>query len=477
MNRNNLISRVRVFIERLVGVFFILLGVWVMSNVSVAATEGKLDVGGSGEGFGVYGLGGHEYGMNTVAVWLSGKIRVMRADTIDNMDLHGVGIFDGRLSPDDLKLANDIHRQLCEAVETGPSNEVPKIDPPTMYDVDCLRDGKLASYQGPTNQLPRALFNTLVSFYSRTRGVYLGESRTVVKLDVEVASVERVKDKFLVAIRFVNSGQYPITMDTPDKWPKEMRYQLDFGGKNESGTSKWGGSFAGVPLVNESEFPDGKVVVPAKGSVTLEFLTLPDEKFTRGTYKFNVVVNAAVDVPGVAPGLGRVDFHSDFSTRVPFTFDRDWPSTPNEQQEYEARQREKMSLQPVYPGKTFAKDGYYLAVSSSTQRSRFMTAFRAGAVAPDMAAVVGEQGEAIYGRYPGWVWYADLGAPVRCRPGDVCPRNGRWFARVESFPVWPITYEDDLNEVIECRVGVPLPQSRRATEWSRDRVHWEWIGM
>lgn len=464
-------------IERLVKAFFVFFGVWVMSNVSVAAADDKLDVGGSGEGFGISGLGGHEYGANAVGIWLSGRIRIMRADTIDNMDLHGVGIFDNTLSPDDLKLAGEIHRRLCDAVESGPSNEVPRIDPPTMYDVDCLRGGKLASHQGPTYQLPRALFGMLVSFYSRTRDAYLRESRAVVKLDVEVANVEREKGKFLVSIRFVNGGRYPITMDTPDKWSKEMRYQLDFGGKNQDGTSKWGGGFAGMPLANQSDFPGGKAMVPAKGSVMFKFLTLPDGKVTRGTYKFNVVVNTAVDVPRVAPGLGRVDFHSDISTRVPFTFDRDWPSTPDEQEEYEARQREKMSSQPVYPGASFVEDGYYLAVSSSAQRSRFLRAFRAGQHAPDMAGVVDERGQAIYGRDLGWVWYADLGAPVQCRPGDICPRTGRWFARVESLPVWPITYEDGLNEIVECRVGVPLPLSRRAPEWSRDRVRWEWIGV
>ncbi|KVZ71176.1 hypothetical protein WL19_18315 [Burkholderia ubonensis] len=46
-------------------------------------------------------------------------------DTIDNMDFHGVGVFDGKLSPDDLKLAREIHRQLCEVVEAGIKSDVP----------------------------------------------------------------------------------------------------------------------------------------------------------------------------------------------------------------------------------------------------------------------------------------------------------------------------------------------------------------
>ncbi|RDS78720.1 hypothetical protein DWU98_21450, partial [Dyella monticola] len=321
-----------------------------MSNVRVNAADNELNVGGTGEGFGVYGLGGMNYGMNTVSAWLSGKLRIGRFDTSEDMNLHGVGIFDARLSPDDLKLAHDIHRQLCEAVEAGPRDELPRIDPPRLYDVDCLRQGKHVHYQGPIYQLPSALADTLVDFFWRTRSAYLRESRTVVRLDAEVVNVERLRSKFLVSIRLINSGYYPIMMDTPDKWSTVMGYQLDFGGgKVDDKAAVWGASLAGLPLVNQSEFPDGKVVVPARGSVVFKFLTLPDEKFTRGTYMFNVVVNASVHAPDVSPSMGRVNFHSDTGKRIPITFDRDWPSTSEELEEYEARQREQMSLQPVYP--------------------------------------------------------------------------------------------------------------------------------
>ncbi|WP_133117946.1 hypothetical protein [Burkholderia ubonensis] len=416
--------------------------------------------------------------MNTVSVWLSGSIRVTMGDTIDNMDFHGVGVFDGKLSPDDRKLAREVHRQLCETVDAGiKSNVIPS---PTdgRYSVDCLRDGKLEIHHGITSQLPEMLIKSILGLYVRGRNDYLAESRTVVRLDAEVVNVEQEKGRFLVSIRFVNGGQYPIAMDTPDKWSKVMGYQLDFGGKNEDGTSTWGASLAGLPLINQSEFPDGRVVIPAKGSVTFRFLTLPDEKFKRGTYKFNVVVNAAVTAREVAPSMGRVDFHSDTGRRVPITLDRDWPSTPREMEEFEAMQREKLSSHPVYPGATFAEDGYYRAVSGSTQRSRFVKAFRAGERAPDMAGVLDERGEAIYGRHPGWFWEADLDAAARSQPGEVCPRSGRWFARIESpLYVWPPTYEDDLNEVILCRQGDLLPPSRRANEWARDQVRWEWIGV
>lgn len=478
MSRNELASVVRACVSRLTEILLILCGVWVMSNVSAAMADGNLDIGGSGEGFGIIGLGGHGYGMNTVSVWLSGNIRVTMGDTIDNMDFHGVGVFDGKLSPDDLKLAREIHRQLCEVVEAGIKSDVPPSPTSGQYSVDCLRDGKLERHHGITSQLPEMLIKNISSLYVRGRNEYLTESRTVVRLDAEVVNVKRENGRFLVSIRFVNGGQYPVRMDTPDKWSKVMGYQLDFGGKNEDGTSKWGASLAGLPLVNQSEFPEGKVDIPAKGSVTFRFLTLPDEKFKRGTYKFNVVVNATATAREVAPSLGRVDFHSDTSRRVPITLDRDWPSTPKELEEFEAMQRAKLSSQPVYPGATFAEDGYYRAVSGSTQRSRFVKEFRAGELAPDMAGVVDERGEAIHGRHSGWFWEADLNAAVRSRPGESCPRSGRWFARVESpLYVWPPTYEDGLNEVIRCKQGELLPASRRANEWALEQVRWDWIGV
>ncbi|RDS79471.1 hypothetical protein DWU98_18130, partial [Dyella monticola] len=225
MHRNKSARKARSLSARFVAIVLMFFGVVTMSNVRVNAADNELNVGGTGEGFGVYGLGGMNYGMNTVSVRLPGKLRIGRFDTIEDMNLHGVGIFDARLSPDDLKLAHDIHHQLCEAVEAGPRDELPRIDPPRLYDVDCLRQGKHVHYQGPIYQLPSALADTLVDFFWRTRSAYLRESRTVVRLDVEVVNVERMRSKFLVSIRLINSGHYPILMDTPDKWSTVMAYR------------------------------------------------------------------------------------------------------------------------------------------------------------------------------------------------------------------------------------------------------------
>ncbi|SAL84238.1 hypothetical protein AWB74_06870 [Caballeronia arvi] len=90
-----------------------------MSNTS------KLNVGGSGEGFGITRLGGHQHGSNSLGVWLSGAIRLGLSDTVSFENYHGVGVVDAKLSRDELIDAKEIHRQLCAASINGPVHEVP----------------------------------------------------------------------------------------------------------------------------------------------------------------------------------------------------------------------------------------------------------------------------------------------------------------------------------------------------------------
>ncbi|WP_143752262.1 hypothetical protein [Burkholderia sp. SRS-W-2-2016] len=308
---------------------FVLCGVFAMSNGSVAADNSKINAGGAGEGFAIIGLNGHESGSNSVWVWLAGNIRIGRSDTANSSDLSGVGIFDATLTPDDLQLVRQLHQQLCEAAVADPKDELRPIEPPTLYVVECRRDGEPVQHQGRTFELGRVLNGKLVDFFLRTRDSYLSQSRPVARLNVEVANVEREKDQFLVSIRFVNGGQYPIQMDTPDRWSTAMGYQLGFGGENEEDRTGWGGgNLAGLSLENKSEFPDGIALIPAQGSVIFKFLTLPKNRFTHGTYRFNASVNGYASAPGIAPSLGRVVFHSDYTAPTRITFSHDYSPTP-----------------------------------------------------------------------------------------------------------------------------------------------------
>ncbi|CAB3771507.1 hypothetical protein LMG29542_06622 [Paraburkholderia humisilvae] len=216
---------------------------------------------------------------------------------------------------------------------------------------------------------------------------------------------------------------------------------------------------------------------------------MPDAKVPRGTYRLNVFVVTNARAPDVIPSLGYVDFHSDRSKPATVTFDHDYPSTPGERENYEAQKREAMSSQPVYPGEQFAETGRYRLVPNAVQRSRFLQRFSAGELAlgmADLAKFVGtaniedERGQKIrvIDEGYGWVWEADslpdVFAPdIRCDPGEPCPRSGCWFARVKSNITF-FTYDDSLDEVIQCRAGQIMPTSRKFP--ACDRLRWEWIG-
>src|ERR1700761_8789191 len=83
----------------------------VSQDVRAMRNDEVLNRGGTGEGFGIIEMGGHNFGSNSIGVWLSGTVRIALMDTISD-DLSGIGIFDARLSSDELKQAKDIHNQL-----------------------------------------------------------------------------------------------------------------------------------------------------------------------------------------------------------------------------------------------------------------------------------------------------------------------------------------------------------------------------
>jgi len=436
----------------------------------------------TGEGFGVVYHGGHGYGWNNVGIWLSGKIRIGLSDTIRDGDISGVGIIDAQLSPDDLREAKEIHRQLCVSVDRKSVHETPMRDPSRTYDVDCLREGKVVSHQGMMDDLPEDVHSSMYSFYQRVRRMYVGLGRAVVKLDAEVVTVQRDSGKLLVSVRFLNGGRYPIKMRRPDQWSTEEGNRLSVGGKSGDGSDYWGAELAGLPLVKGSETATEIITLAAGTSIMFHFLAIPNGKILRGKYDAGLLVAMDASASDVAPSLGYVDFHSDNKKHLQVTFDRDYPSTPEELENYEAYKREQMSSRPVYPRSTFSENGYYRAVSEfSRQRSRFVTRFHKGDIAPEAEGVIDENGEPIHDRLVAWFWEADPGLPpygtdVVCRPGKACPRSGRWFERKQlPYPMFPVTYDDSSNRVIHCRAGETMPGIIELS--SHGLSNWEWIGI
>jgi hypothetical protein len=426
-------------------------------------------------------------GANGVGVWLSGIVHVGLSNTLHDKTLsnkfYGVGVVEARLSPDDLVQAKVIQSNLCQAARQKPSTELEPMRPPFVYSVACMEHDQLTSYQGNVHDLPRELAVQLDGYQRKALRSYFDQGRALVKLDVVLASVQRKADKFLVSVKFVNSGRYPIVMSRPDTWQRLLGDRLDAGAIHTSVDDDWGFELAGAPLVNEAEFPDKTLTIPARANVTFKFLAVPYKKIKRGTYSIGALVVTGLSGEGVVATMGRVGFTTDNSKPGTVTFDHDYPSTPGERENFEAQKREAMSSQPVYPGSTFVEDGYYRAVSDSGQCSRFVERFYKDHRVPEVKNVMDSDGQPLHGKHLGWTWEADPPADMfafdtQCKPGRVCPRTGRWFARIESnMTAYPPKYDDSLGEIIHCKQGQLMPAPRKASGQIRDEVRWEWTGV
>ncbi|SAL56243.1 hypothetical protein AWB64_06213 [Caballeronia sordidicola] len=170
--------------------------------------------------------------------------------------------------------------------------------------------------------------------------------------------------------------------------------------------------------------------------------------------------------------MGKVDFRSDRSKPTRATFERDYPSTSQEWNEYEARHRQDMSSFPVKPGETFAEDGFYRYVIHS-QRSRFVFSGRKGEVARSYTNIVNEKGEPMDGS-PHWIWEADRAVEDHCSVNDPCPRDGRWtWASNYSFR----DYMGNNNRFFERRfvAGELMPELE--LNGTLSHYLWTWIGV
>ncbi|WP_157377324.1 hypothetical protein [Burkholderia ubonensis] len=441
-------------------------GVIVMSKSALADSNQANE-----DGFAVTALGDHQYGANGIGVWLSSeRVRLGLSNTIDK-DYDGIGLVESHLTQGDLKLAKDIHDQLCRAVEEKSAIAL-HVPPMMTYSLRCVRDGKTEQFQGKLCELPKELAFRLDDFLNTSIKQYKHEGRAIVKFDAVVTDVIKEKDKFLVSVKFVNSGRYPVQIRTPDQWSKLWGERLDISGFLNSGNGEWRADLAGLPVVNKGDLPvetialpmggSGTfVTIPAGGSMTFKSLAVPSGKVAKGTYEFGALVFTNVNVDGV-PGVGgRVNFGSDRTKSGHVTFDTDFPSTPGEWMDYEARKRVDLSSRLVEPGSTIPAAGYYRAVSESGQRSQFLTEFREDTIAP----VPGRQ-------FHRWEWEADLAKPVRCRPNEVCPRDGRWVARtmtMGSSNADQTFYEHERR----FRVGDLMPM---VDTIGAPYLYWAWLG-
>ncbi len=380
------------------------------------------------ERFSVSILGDHQFGTNSIGVWVeSGKIRVNLSNAFDKQ-FDGAGVIDAQLSSDDIGRASEVFKKLCKTVGVPPAGDLPP-DTLNVYSINCMQDGKSITHQGRLSDLPRDLAFEVFDFYQKSLEKYIKSGRAIERISAMVSEVQREKEDFLVGVTFANGGQYAVSMQTPDQWKAIWQERLDIGGKRIDGGSEWRASLAGLPIVNKAGLSTKAenlamgesgtfVTIPAGGSVTFKFRATPDGKIPKGTYKFGVLVVATMTTLGDAPNLSRVNFGSNSEKSPSFTFDTDYPSTPDEWKDYEARQREKMSSRPVRPGEAVVEPGYYRAVSASGERGQFV-----------VGLLRSEQAESLGRKSDRWLWDADLAIKVQCKPGEPCPREGRWVAR------------------------------------------------
>ena len=424
------------------------------------------------------------YGNNEISV--SGdRVWVLIGDSDGNRNIAGVGIYELKLLNQNLENARKLAALLCSPKD--PASDVPSTD---LYGVIC--NGEMRSSY--VRDFGRPVAIKISDLVSSLTNAGVQDGRKIVKLDLSLVSIDREKDDFLVSFRFVNGGDYPIRFKAPDRWNTKMVRDMDIlgvsgyrvGGNDDD---QFGLALAGKTLVDEKQFPDGEVNLAPHSSVLLKMKTDSIRKFPAGTYDLNIGAFMNIKVDGIQSSLQRVDFHSDYKNPTRVTFDRDYPSTPEEREQWEADHKARMSWQPVKPGETFAEDGLYRPLRTyGGYRGLFLKAFKAGDVATTDSVTMPMEslnGVNIDGPVQ-WVWEASAPTPVKqwsfdmiedtvqfSAPGSTCPRSGRWVSRIMtgSNYLYP-EYHHDLSSIVTLRRGQRMPSIRDAD----DRANWEWVG-
>jgi hypothetical protein len=468
------------------GAFLSLMALWIGGGCAMAndSNNGVLRPG----AFSLSWSGGLEYGSREMSFDGVDKFYFAKGDTINDDMQSGVGVFVLGPQTRDLEELKGVAQTLCDKdIQTGgPETH----DPAATFNVVCMDDGKAVSRSGYLRLIPeqfrRRVFDAPLKLSEQART----DGRKLIKLDFTTESIEHKSGSYIVSVRFINSGSRWIKFKTPDQWPGDSRN----GGLAVAPVSKlgkiqprddWGFNLAGKRIFNKSEFADGEIFLNPGESRVLKLAAIPDNKIQKGVYDLSGVVYMDIEYEGYGWGLSsHVDF-CPIKSRI--TFDHDYPSTPEEREQWEATHRADMSSQPVNPGETFAEDGLYRAVrTGGDSRSLQLVPFKAGDVATRdnvkmlMASASGTE----FDGPVQWIWEGSAPTPVRqwsfdmtegtehfCKPRTVCPRSGRWLARVYSRSLSTgESYRYDLAGIVTRRRGESMPAAAEGTEW-------EWLGV
>lgn len=447
--------------------------------------------------FSIYFGGGMFYGTNSMGVSEDGVFHADLGDSSRMDYVNGVGTFELNLNQQDRRRAQAINAMLCRPDAQSRAGAQPLMDRPAMFSATCIENGKLVEKLGHVDLVPKHILEQAIGDAWRLFRSACIDGKRLVKLDIYVVDVKREKDNFLVTVRFSNRGAEKIRFKRPDKWSGQQNFETLTVGAPRNSESEHGWLFrlAGLPLTNSEKYPDDEIVLDPGASADFSFLAEPEIIGNTGAYIFGASVTMDAYVIGNhASALGHVVFDSDSRTDTRITIDRDYPSTPQEREQWEAKHRADMSFHPVNPGETFVEDGLYRAVRLITvgdYRSLQLKPFKAGDVATTEGLrmfMQSEYGGMLNGEVQ-WVWEGSAPTPVKpfspdiitetqhtCEAGAVCPRAGRWLARVRTGRGWSEEdYHYDLAGIVTRRRGERMPKI--ASAGPSDYGLWEWLGV
>ena len=470
----------------------LLLTIVSMGNSRVMASD--LDSNSVSPGaFSLSWSGGLQYGSRKMTFDGDGKFYFAKGDTINDDPHTGVGVFALGLKNSDVLELNDVARALCRAdiQSGGPETH----DPAATFSVVCLDEGKAIRRSGSLRLIPERLRHQVFDAPFRLSDQARSDGQKIIKLDFSAVGIESKGDRYIVSVRFINSGTRWIRFKTPDMWDgTAIGGRLGVGavgklsqrGSIEESAKSWAFGLGGKKLVNRGEFPDGIVTLHPGQDKVLKIETTPDYRAEKGQYEFSGIAFMRIEYEGNGWGLStQVDFKP---IKSHITFDHDYPSTPQERDQWEATHRATMSSHPVNPGETFTEDGLYRAVRTTgggAYRSLQLKPFKAGDIATtDNVKMLMATADGIELDGPvQWLWEGSAPTPVAqysfdivdetrqfCKPGAVCPRSGRWLPRVRES--WNST-RYDLAGIVTLRYGHPMP----AVKGASDDADWEWIGV
>jgi hypothetical protein len=356
-----------------------------------------------------------EAGANSFGV-RDGKVWVSNGDALFDDDATDFSIAEAKLDSNSVKFAKGLSDIFC--VDKHPKQNQYYLD---NFSAVCP-DGK-SKVHGNLDELSDDFARDYLALSANLKEFCVRNGIDLARLAVSAQSVSLVRGVMTVVVKFYNGGRESIGFIHPDIWPSSSLMVVGVKGDDEN-------AWRVKPRLERGDSGSKKAeemirLLPGE-TFQYSFDGVPDRKILVGSYGVSAWVVMDLTI-GNGSTRQRVGFHSDYKNPNHVTIDHDYPSTPQEREQWEAQHRASMSLQPVKPGETFVEDGLYRAVRLISGAS-----------------------------------YRSL---------QVKPFNGRWIERIEPDS-WAGNYTYRLSSLITRRAGQQMPQ----IQGDPGKTEWEWVG-